>query len=113
VRFLSRGRVFNDSEKAMIQAIPVITGAAYERGQRPSERGQVVAADATTNERGHAGNVCVIPLPRPWLLAGAMLIGSAVGLLAGWHSPRWCMRGSGRRHCRCWWTRYTQRDRSC
>jgi hypothetical protein len=24
----------------------------------------------------------VIPLPRPWLLAGAMLIGSAVGLLA-------------------------------
>jgi hypothetical protein len=25
----------------------------------------------------------VIPLPRPWLLAAAMLIGSAVGLLAG------------------------------
>jgi hypothetical protein len=25
----------------------------------------------------------VIPLPRPWLLASAMLIGSAVGLLAG------------------------------
>jgi hypothetical protein len=29
----------------------------------------------------------VIPLPRPWLLAGAMLIGCAVGLLAGlWFS---------------------------
>src|ERR1700757_1098116 len=27
--------------------------------------------------------VSVIPLPRPWLLAGAMLIGSAIGLLAG------------------------------
>jgi Putative holin len=27
--------------------------------------------------------VTVIPLPRPWLLASAMLIGSAVGLLAG------------------------------
>jgi hypothetical protein len=27
--------------------------------------------------------VTVIPLPRPWVLAGAMLIGSAVGLLAG------------------------------
>jgi Putative holin len=27
--------------------------------------------------------VTVIPLPRPWLLAGAMLVGSAVGLLAG------------------------------
>jgi hypothetical protein len=25
----------------------------------------------------------VIPLPRPWLLASAMLIGAAVGLLAG------------------------------
>jgi hypothetical protein len=25
----------------------------------------------------------VVPLPRPWLLSGAMLIGSAVGLLAG------------------------------
>ena len=27
--------------------------------------------------------VTVIPLPRPWLLASAMLIGGAVGLLAG------------------------------
>lgn len=25
----------------------------------------------------------MIPLPRPWLLASAMLIGSAIGLLAG------------------------------
>jgi putative holin len=25
----------------------------------------------------------VVPLPRPWLLASAMLIGAAVGLLAG------------------------------
>jgi hypothetical protein len=25
----------------------------------------------------------VIPRPRPWLLSGAMLVGSAVGLLAG------------------------------
>jgi len=44
VRFLSRGRVFTDSENVLVQAIPVITGAAYERGQRPPERGQVVAA---------------------------------------------------------------------
>jgi hypothetical protein len=27
--------------------------------------------------------VSVIPLPRPWLLAAAMLVGNAVGLLAG------------------------------
>ncbi len=25
----------------------------------------------------------MIPLPRPWLLAGALLVGAAVGLLAG------------------------------
>ena len=46
VRFLSRGRVFTDAEKALIEAVPVITGAAYERGERPSNRGQVVAYNA-------------------------------------------------------------------
>jgi uncharacterized protein len=46
VRFLSRGRVFTDDEKAQLQAVPVITGAAYERGERPALRGQVVAFDA-------------------------------------------------------------------
>jgi uncharacterized protein len=47
VRFLSRGRVFTDEERAELAAVPVITGAAYERGERPSVRGQVVAlADA-------------------------------------------------------------------
>jgi uncharacterized protein (DUF779 family) len=45
VRFLSRGRVFTDAEKAQLQATPVITGAAYERGERPTVRGQVVVAD--------------------------------------------------------------------
>jgi uncharacterized protein len=48
MRFLSRGRVFTDSEKAELQALPVITGAAYERGERPSVHGQVVAFDAAT-----------------------------------------------------------------
>lgn len=43
VRFLSRGRVFTDAEKALVGAVPVITGAAYEHGERPSNRGQVVA----------------------------------------------------------------------
>ncbi|BBZ37284.1 DUF779 domain-containing protein [Mycobacterium conspicuum] len=46
VRFLSRGRVFTDAEKAQLQALPVITGADYERGERPSNRGQVVAGNA-------------------------------------------------------------------
>ncbi|SOX52016.1 DUF779 domain-containing protein [Mycobacterium ahvazicum] len=42
VRFLSRGRVFTDEEKAQLGAVPVITGAAYERGERPSARGPVI-----------------------------------------------------------------------
>src|ERR1700760_4483930 len=41
MRFLSRGRVFTDDEKTELQAVPVITGAAYERGERPSVHGQV------------------------------------------------------------------------
>src|SRR6516225_89506 len=45
VRFLSRGRVFTDDEQAELAATPVITGTAYERGERPSIRGQVVALD--------------------------------------------------------------------
>ncbi|HWT49319.1 MAG TPA: DUF779 domain-containing protein [Mycobacterium sp.] len=45
VRFLSRGRVFTDEEKAALRAVPVITGAAFERGERPSVRGQVVSLD--------------------------------------------------------------------
>ncbi|MDT5119238.1 MAG: uncharacterized protein QOE30_4977 [Mycobacterium sp.] len=42
VRFLSRGRVFTDEEKVQLEAVPVITGAAYEGGERPSIRGLVV-----------------------------------------------------------------------
>ncbi|CAM4143748.1 hypothetical protein MB901379_00668 [Mycobacterium basiliense] len=46
LRFLSRGRVFTDEEKALLEAVPVITGAAYERGARPPIRGEVVADNA-------------------------------------------------------------------
>ena len=42
VRFLSRGRVFTAEERTRLRATPVITGAAYERGERPVLRGQVV-----------------------------------------------------------------------
>ncbi|MCW2551211.1 MAG: hypothetical protein JWR78_992 [Mycobacterium sp.] len=53
VRFLSRGRVFTDQEKAALQAIPAITGAAYERGDRPPARGPVLALD-----KGAAPGTC-------------------------------------------------------
>ncbi|OBH91017.1 DUF779 domain-containing protein [Mycobacterium sp. E2733] len=42
VRFLSRGRVFTHDEQAALRGTPVITGADYERGERPCARGQVV-----------------------------------------------------------------------
>ncbi len=45
-RFLSRGRVFSDEEQAALRDTPVITGADYERGERPSVRGPVVAEAA-------------------------------------------------------------------
>jgi uncharacterized protein (DUF779 family) len=43
-RFLSRGRVFAETENAQLTAAAVITGADYERGERPPERAPVVAA---------------------------------------------------------------------
>ncbi|MDT5146299.1 MAG: uncharacterized protein QOC58_944 [Mycobacterium sp.] len=42
LRFLTRGRVFTDDERAQLRQTPVITGADYERGERPPVRGQVV-----------------------------------------------------------------------
>jgi uncharacterized protein (DUF779 family) len=46
LRFLSRGRVFSEDEAALLRDAPVITGAAYERGERPSARGFIVADNA-------------------------------------------------------------------
>lgn len=46
MRFLSRGRVFTDAESELLQEVPIITGAAYERGERPSIRGHVVTDNA-------------------------------------------------------------------
>ena len=33
-------QTFTDEEQALLRGAPVITGAAYERGERPSLRGQ-------------------------------------------------------------------------
>lgn len=46
VRFLNRGRVFTDEETSAREGVPVITGAAYARGERPPVRGEVVADNA-------------------------------------------------------------------
>ncbi|WP_407685208.1 DUF779 domain-containing protein [Mycobacterium sp. HUMS_1102779] len=60
VRFLSRGRVFTDGEQALVRAAPVVTGAAYERGQRPPVRGQVVVRDTAA-----AAATCRPPTGKP------------------------------------------------
>ncbi|OBK25018.1 DUF779 domain-containing protein [Mycobacterium asiaticum] len=57
VRFLSRGRVYSDAEKELVEAAPVITGAAYERGERPSARGFVV----DPRDAQDAPGTCPIP----------------------------------------------------
>ncbi len=55
MRFLSRGRAFSDDENTALAAAPVITGADYERGERPPERAPVVAA---------AVDACPVPAGR-------------------------------------------------
>ena len=55
MRFLSRGRAFSDAENAELAATPEITGADYERGERPSARSPVVAA---------AADACPVPAGR-------------------------------------------------
>jgi uncharacterized protein len=55
MRFLSRGRAFNDDENAELAAAAVITGADYENGERLPDRAPVVAA---------AVDVCPVPAGR-------------------------------------------------
>jgi uncharacterized protein (DUF779 family) len=55
MRFLSRGRAFSGAENAELTATAVITGAAYERGERPPARSPVVAA---------AADACSVPTRR-------------------------------------------------
>jgi uncharacterized protein len=55
-RFLSRGRAYTDAENALLEEAPPVTGAAYERGERPSDVGTHVVAEAS--------DACPIPAPR-------------------------------------------------
>jgi len=58
MRFLSRGRAFSAAENAELAAAPVITGAGYERGERPSARSPVVATERWRAE------ACSVPAGR-------------------------------------------------
>ena len=61
MRFLTRGRAFSSDENAALAGEQVITGADYDRGERPSGRDPVVAqaADACSVSARRAG-----PVPR-------------------------------------------------
>ena len=56
-RFLSRGRAFTEEENSALDAVPPVTGAAYERGERPVSNGTHVVAEAK------AVDACAIPAP--------------------------------------------------
>lgn len=56
-RFLSRGRAFTEEENRALDAVPPVTGAAYERGERPVSNGTHVVAEA------QAVDACAIPVP--------------------------------------------------
>ena len=45
-RFLSRGRAFTEAENAALADHPPVTGERYEAGERPSETGTHVVAEA-------------------------------------------------------------------
>jgi uncharacterized protein len=59
MRFLSRGRAFSADENTALDASPAITGADYERGERPPDRAPVVATavDACPVPAGRAAQV--------------------------------------------------------
>ena len=53
-RFLSRGRAFTDEENRALATEAVVTGAAYERGERPTSSGTHVVAEGV--------DACPMPL---------------------------------------------------
>ena len=58
-RFLSRGRAFTEDENQALAAVAVVTGVAYERGERPAATGTRVVAEAGPEVQ----DACAVPLP--------------------------------------------------
>jgi uncharacterized protein (DUF779 family) len=55
-RFLSRGRAFTPDEVADLEAVPPVTGARYEGGERPRDNGTHIVAEAV--------DACPVPAAR-------------------------------------------------
>lgn len=52
MRFLTRGRVFTDAERAELAAVGTVTGADWEAGTRPAVPGEpIVVADGCSSLR--------------------------------------------------------------
>jgi uncharacterized protein (DUF779 family) len=56
MRFLSRGRAYTDVENRLLATAPPVTGAGYERGERPRQAGTHVVAEAA--------DACPVPAAR-------------------------------------------------
>lgn len=56
MRFLSRGRAFTPDELTSLEDNPPVTGAAYEKGERPADTGTHIVAEAS--------EACPIPAAR-------------------------------------------------
>ena len=56
MRFLSRGRAYTEAENQLLADDPPVTGAGYERGERPRDTGTHVVAEAA--------DACPIPAAR-------------------------------------------------
>lgn len=56
-RFLSRGRAFAEDENRALDALPPVTGAAYERGERPPATGTHIVAAAAPESQ----DACALP----------------------------------------------------
>jgi uncharacterized protein (DUF779 family) len=63
MRFLSRGRVFTDDENRSLGERPPVTGAGYERGERPPAAGTHIVAEAVEVPPQAGGAPSPIPGP--------------------------------------------------
>ena len=57
MRFLSRGRAYTEEENLQLEGEPPVTGARYERGERPVDGGTHIVAEAQ--------DACPMPAARP------------------------------------------------
>jgi uncharacterized protein len=55
-RFLTRGRAYTEDENRALADEPPVTGSAYERGERPKDRGTHIVAEAS--------DACPVPAAR-------------------------------------------------